>query len=293
MLRFIIIVITISYFHTYVGFKKILGKVAGKIEDKAGDIKEARQERRKQHEIEEAEFRKEEQKITDLLDKFEIPDFEKLFDKVIGSQPSLAYDIDKDTGKEVLKRPLRREYLDFVLDNIHDEELSYQQLKDFAIRHKIIPPSFFGEDSDVVGNINDFENIINSIHRGFDPERITNEEHLQSQLTVFLKAKFPDMKVEREVKTKQGDLLDIVVDDKYVFELKVPKNRTQLRNLSAQVEEYIEQYPNLCVVIADISKADLEEELESNLTQNITEYTDKYKVKFGVQTLIFNIQTRK
>ena len=65
----------------------------------------------------------------------------KLFDKVIGSQPSLAYDIDKDTGKEVLKRPLRREYLDFVLDNIHDEELSYQQLKDFAIRHKIIPPS--------------------------------------------------------------------------------------------------------------------------------------------------------
>ena len=166
-------------------------------------------------------------------------------------------------------------------------------LKYFAIRHKVIPPSFFGEDPDVVGNINDFENIINSVHRGFDPERITNEEHLQSQLTVFLKAKFPDMKVEREVKTKQGDLLDIVVDDKYVFELKVPKNRTQLRNLSAQVEEYIEQYPNLCVVIADISKADLDEELESNLTQNITEYADKYKVKFGVQTLIFNIQTRK
>ena len=275
------------------GFKKFLGKVAEKIEDKAEDIKEAREERRKQHEIEEEERRANENKINSLLDKFEIPDFKKLFEKVIGSEPNIENEIDKDTGREVSKYPLRRVYLNFVEDNMEQGELSYTQLKDFAIRYKVVSPSFFGEDYDVTGDIDEFENIINSIHRGFDPERITNEEHLQSQLAIFLKAKFPNSKVEREVRTKQGDLLDLVIDDKYVFELKIPKNRTQLRNLSAQIEEYIEQYPNLCVVIADISKADVDEELESNLTQNIREYTDKYKVKFGVKTLIFDIQTRK
>lgn len=275
------------------GFKKILGKVAEKIEEKAEDIKEAREERRKQNEIEEEERLANENKINSLLDKFEIPDFKKLFEKVIGSEPTIEYEIDKDTGREVTKYPLRRVYLNFVKENMDQEELSYAQIKDFAIRHKVVAPSFFGDDSDVTGNIDEFENIINSIHRGFDPEKITNEEHLQSQLAIFLKAKFPNSKVEREVRTKQGDLLDIVIDDKYVFELKVPKNRTQLRNLSAQIEEYTEQYPNLCVVIADISKADVDEELESNLTQNIREYTDKYKVKFGIQTLIFDIQTRK
>ena len=273
------------------GFKKFLGKVADKIEEKAEDIKEAREERKKQQDLEEDELRREEQKTSDLLDKFEIPDFKKLFEKVIGSEPTLEYEIDKDTGRETTKRPLRREYLDFVLDNIHDEELSYQQLKDFAIRHKVVAPSFFGEDSDVTGDIDEFENLINSIHRGFDPESITNEEHLQSQLAIFLKAKFPNSKVEREVRTKQGDLLDIVVDDKYVFELKVPTSRAILRDLGAQLEEYQEEYPNICAIIADTSKMD--EDVESDLTQNIKQYSDKYKIKFGIQTLVFEVQKRK
>ena len=103
------------------------------------------------------------------------------------------------------------------------------------------------------------------------------------------------MKVEREAQTKRGDKLDIVINDKYVFELKVPRNRTQLRNLSAQLEEYVEQYPNLCAVIADISNVEIEEgePIESNLTQNIKEYADNYKRKYNVQTLIFDVETRK
>jgi hypothetical protein len=273
------------------GFKKILGKVAEKIEDKAGDIKEAREERRKEREIKEEEFQKNEQKINDLLDKFEIPDFELLFEKVIGSKPTLEYEIDKDSGRETAKHPLRREYLDFVLDNIHDEELSYQQLKDFATRHKIIQPSFFGDESDIVGDVNEFENIINSIHRGFDPEKIKDEKEFQAQLAVFLKAKYPDKKVEREVRTKMGNEMDIVIDNKYVFELKVPTSRAVLRDLGAQLEEYQEEYPNICAVIADTSEID--DEVETGLTQNIKQYSDKYKVKFGIQTLVFEIGKRK
>jgi len=230
-------------------------------------------------------------KLDNLLDKFEIPDFENFFERILGSKPKIDYEYDERLEKDVPINPSRKDYLDFIYDKIRDGETSYGQFKDFAIRHKVLPPSFFGIDSDVSGNVNEFENIINVIHRGFDPEKITNEEHLQSQLTVFLKAKYPDRKVEREVRTKRGDKLDVVVDDKYVFELKVPKNRTDLRNLSAQLEEYIEQYPNICAVIADTSNVD--EEVESNLTQNIKEYSDKYKVKHDVQTLIFEIGTRK
>jgi len=210
---------------------------------------------------------------------------------VLGAKPEVEYEYDDRTEKDIPKKPSRKDYPDFIYEKIDSNETNYKQIKDYSIRHKVIPPSFFGEDSDIVGNTNDFENIINSIHRGFDPEKITGEEHFQSQLAIFLKAKFPDKKVEREVRTKMGNDMDIVVDDKYVFELKVPKSRAELRNLSAQLEEYVEEYPNICAVIADTSKID--EEVESDLTQNIKQYSDKYKVKFHIQTLIFEIGKRK
>jgi len=273
------------------GFKKFLDKVADKIEDTVEDIQESREEKRKQQEFEEQELQKNEIKIEKLLDKFEIPDFKNLFENVIGSEPTLEYEIDKDTGREVLKNSLRRIYLDFIDDNIDHGELSYQNIKDFAIRHRVITPSFFGEESDVVGNVNEFENMINSIHRNFQPENIKDEKEFQAQLAVFLKAKFPDKRIEREVETKKHNELDIIIDNKYVFELKVPTTRDQLRNLSAQLEEYQEEYPNICTIIADTSKID--EFVESGLTQNIREYSDKYKVKFGIQTLIFEIKKRK
>jgi len=253
-------------------------------------IKKKQRERTERQRAEEEDS----QKINDLLDKFEIPDFDLFFEKVLGFRPKTEYEYDDRLKKDVPKPTSRKDYLDFIFNVIADNETSYKQLEGFAIKHKVLPPSFFGVDSDVSGDANEFENIINSIHRGFDPEKITGEEHLQSQLSVFLKAKFPDKKVEREVITKNNDKLDILIDNKYVFEIKVPKNRTELRNLNAQIEEYIEQYPKLCVVIADISKVDeTDESIESNLTQNIKEYSDKYKVKHGVQTLIFDIGKRK
>ena len=119
---------------------------------------------------------------------------------------------------------------------------------------------------------------------------------MEAQLTIFLKAKFPERKVERQIFSKSGDRLDILIDNKYVFELKVPKNKTDLRNLSAQIDEYIENYPNICVVIADTSQipAEKEEEkVEAGLSENIRDYVEKYKLKYRVQTVVFNIELRK
>ena len=111
-----------------------------------------------------------------------------------------------------------------------------------------------------------------------------------------MKAKFSDKKIEREVSTKSGDKLDIVMDDKFVLELKVPRGKTDLRNLSAQLEEYHEEYPNICAIIADISEiVDLDDPdpVEENLTKRISEYADKYKMKLDIPTLTFNVIKRK
>ena len=253
-------------------------------------IKKKQRERAERERAEESDSKK----MSDLLDKFEIPDFDEFFKRVLGSRPKIEYEYDDRLEKDVPKPTSRRDYLDFIHDKISDNEISYRQLKDFAIRDNVVSPSFFGEDSDIVGDTNEFSNVINSIRKEFTPEKIRNEEHFEAQLTIFLKSKFPNMKVERQVVIKKGDKLDIVMDEKYVFELKVPKSRTILRDLSAQIEEYIEQFPNLCVVIADTSGEELSDGRILDVTQDIEEYADKYKQKFKIETLIFDAKiTRK
>ena len=101
---------------------------------------------------------------------------------------------------------------------------------------------------------------------------------------VFLKAKFSERKIRRQVTIQGNDILDILVDDKYAFELKVPRTRSDLRNLGAQLEEYQEQYPNLSAVIFDID--------DSNLTQDIIDYSDKYKRNYGIPTIILGGRKR-
>ncbi len=83
------------------------------------------------------------------------------------------------------------------------------------------------------------------------------------------------------------------MDNKYVFVLKVPKTRTVLRDLSAQIEEYVEQFPDLCVVIADTSGQELSDGRILDVTQDIKEYAGKYKLKFKVETLIFDSKTTR
>ena len=176
-----------------------------------------------------------------------------------------------------------------------NQRIKLSHIKEYAIKKKIVTP-YFGEQSNADEEKREFENIVNSIRLHFQPEKITHEEHLEAQLTIFLKAKFPERKVERQIFSKSGDRLDILIDNKYVFELKVPKNKTDLRNLSAQIDEYIENYPNICVVIADTSQipAEKEEEkVEAGLSENIRDYVEKYKLKYRVQTVVFNIELRK
>ena len=231
--------------------------------------------------------------IDDLLEKFFIADFDEYFKKVLRERPDGKYEFDERLNRDVQKNPSRKKYLEFIHDKINSGEISFEQIKEFSIQRNLVKPSFFETETDIVADIADFKSIINLIREKFYPEKIRNEQHLEARLSLFLKTTFPDIKVERQVTSKKGDILDILMDNKYVFVLKVPKTRTVLRDLSAQIEEYVEQFPDLCVVIADRSGQELSDGRILDVTQDIKEYASKYKLKFKVETLILDSKTTR
>lgn len=249
-----------------------------------GNVKEKYDEKQEQKHLEEQEFREYQEIINTLIDRFEIPDLDDFFMKYLNNKPESWYELDEDTGREIKQRPSRRNYVDFVWKYLGSEDITYEQIKNYALKKRIVTPSFFGTENDEQFEKSDFEIIVNSIKADFEPEAITNEEHLEAQLMVFLKAKFSERKIRRQVTIQGNDILDILVDDKYAFELKVPRTRSDLRNLGAQLEEYQEQYPNLSAVIFDID--------DSNLTQDIIDYSDKYKRNYGIPTIILGGRKR-
>lgn len=213
--------------------------------------------------------------FKELISKFEYPDLEKLCERVLGMKPPQRYEIDQRTSERRIYPLNRFDYEQFIMGG----HFSLQQIKDFALKYQIVSPSFFGKVLETDKDKNEFEVIINSIKAQFEPEKIRDEDHLQAQVAVFLKAKYPNSKVEREVITRSGDKLDIVVNDKFVFELKVYADKNQLRNLGAQLEEYKMEYPLLCAIILDTIRNETSEE-------NIREYVDKYKVRHGIPTIV-------
>jgi len=278
------------------GWKKLLGDAKGKIDEIQENRKLEKEEKERIISQQNKEWEEYINKVTGLLDKFEISNFNAFLKRYLNYNDYVVTEYDKKTETEYTRPLTRKEYVNDILAYLQKQEISFQHLKDFALKTRIVAPSFFGMESKEVGNERDFENVINSIKADFQPENIKDEKELQSQLTIFIKAKFPELKIEREVLAKSGDKLDIVIDNDYVLELKVPKNRTHLRNLSAQLEEYAEEYPNLCAVIADISDqvsiSNDGTELEARLTENIKEYSDRYLRKYKVPSIILNVGMR-
>ena len=237
--------------------------------------------------------------IEKLLDKYDMSDLNNFCSKYLGEAPTSREILRDGTEREL--KPNRHTFVNFILEYYDKGQLRAEQIKDFSLKHRIVTPSFFSDETEsTVGNENELNDILDVIDEKFKPEIIIDEKELQGQLAVFLKAVYPDRKIEREVTTKRGDKIDILIDDNYVLELKVPSGKDSLRSLSAQIEEYMEEFPLLAVVIAD--KSDLvsdqddsefyDPDLERGLTKKIIEYADKYKVKYGAKTLIFSVKKR-
>jgi len=283
-------------------------------------------DRRKEDEYErerrKEELRKERTKINKLLNKFTVKQLRDFCLEIIGSDPTDELITDEDEedeefddedGEGKVKKAItmgkkfthkfqdknekhdRTLYVEFIWKKLMSGVIELDQINDFALKKRIVPRNYFGVKSDEKEDKKEFSTILSIIQSDFEPESITKEDKedkLQAQLTVFLRAKFPDKKIDREVVLQNGDRVDIVIDDKFALELKVPIKRTALRDLTAQLEEYLEEYDFLGVVIADITE-EQEENEDEPMTQNINEYVDRFKSKFGVQTVVFPIKFKQ
>ena len=292
------------------------------------------EERREKNQLEQEEKekiqeenRKHRFEIQDLLDKFTINQLREFCTSYIGTLPEDELEVDEDDNEKETIRPekkktafkfgkrklswkkdpvtrRRREYTEFIWNCIEEGDIRYEQLKDFAINNRIVSPSFFGTETKTMGSETELHTILDAIEEDFDPEAIMDEKELQVQIIVFLKTRFKGKEVEREVPMQEGsgekNFIDIVIDNVYALEVKLPTTRTQLRNLKGQLEEYQESYPFLGVVIGDKTKlvTDSDSEFydskfEPNLPVWIKEYTDKYKVDLGIRSVVFNIVKRR
>ena len=130
----------------------------------------------------------------------------------------------------------------------------------------------------------DFKRIINSINEYFIPEPIADEKELQGQLAVFFRTKYPDREVQREVPIGRGSRVDIVIDQRFAFELKVPRNRVTLRDLISQLDEYSETFPKICAVLLIF---------DHSLIAVAEEYSKKYKQQCNAETVIIDGGTKR
>ena len=224
--------------------------------------------------------------LEDLLDRFEMKDLKSFCKDFLGQFPPTEEEQDKKTGRERRIEPDRHTFVDFILQKYDDGQLKPVQLTEFAVKRKIVARSFLEEESET-GNEGEFRNIINSIRDDFEAEKIWKEQHLEDQLMIHLRAKFGKMKIERQQSAPSGGQVDILIEGQYVLELKVPRSRSDLRNLGGQLEEYKEDFPYVCAVIAFVDAQDY------HVTKDeITTYVDKYKSKYNIQSVVKDVRKR-
>lgn len=234
-----------------------------------------------------------------LKEEMEIPALKELCKNLIGSFPKSKLKLLDKHGNEKFEflEPIsRQDYYEFYDHYQELGEVNDKMLAKYLVNHGHLDKH--DEDYDYITTHNKDDNddnekkkveskesdyfmdsIILKLERNFEPMKVYDEKELQNLLRIFLQQAFPDMSVEREVSLKniRGNV-DIVINGKYAIELKIPNNRSELRNLFAQLEEYREEYPNIITLILNNKEYDL--------TDDIKYYTDKYKSKLGIESVI-------
>ena len=239
-----------------------------------------------------------------LENELEASDLRNLCRELIGSFPKNGTQLKDKKGKVVIEfeDPVtRNDYLEFYF---HYQDLG--EVNDMLLAKYFINNGYLDEDDEdydyLINHSSDdededkqskksqkdsemIEKITQKLNKEFEPESVYDEKELQNALRMFLQQAFPNSKVEREVSFNNNrDTLDILVDNRYAIEVKIPNNRTELRNLSAQLEEYQETYPEILALILDNK--------EKNLTNEILHYVKRYEQKLGIKSIIISGKKR-
>lgn len=222
-----------------------------------------------------------------ILNRFEMRDLKDIC-RVYGIGEPAPYQIDILTGEK--RRRTREDYVERIM-----EKLTLDQIKNFCYKRKIKIEDILKEESfkstQTIEEANspqlveeqvfkkrqklsEFDSILNSISKEFEPEDVRDESEFEKQLFQFLKIRYPE-RAKRQVNTPKGKI-DIVIDDRYAIELKIADNKGKLRDLVGQLYSYKKVYDHVAVILLDVGKMGYED---------IKEFIEDYE-KIGVKTII-------
>ncbi len=117
-------------------FKKIFDRNRDhkKTHEKQSEIEKIKSEIEEEDRI----FQQELQDKDKLLNRFESEQLKQLCIDILGREPEPEYFEEKETGKQIELPQYRNDYVHFII-----EELRLSQIKDYALKNKIISVSFF------------------------------------------------------------------------------------------------------------------------------------------------------
>jgi len=102
---------------------------------------------------------------------------------------------------------------------------------------------------------NEYLEVLNIIDKEYFIDRIFRDEReFETDLSAYLKAKFPQYKIKSQYRTPVGDKIDIVVDNKYAIELKVANSRADLDDVFSKIHWYRKHFDKLIIVILDVGR---------------------------------------
>jgi len=116
-----------------------------------------------------------------------------------------------------------------------------------------------------------------------EDKSFSNEKHLRKDLTEFLRINLPaNIKISNEVRSKFG-IIDILIDDKYIIELKYADNKGTLDRGIAETKRYKELGKIVIVVILDVGVLD----------QKVIDQYSKYYKEEAAETIIIRVKRQR
>lgn len=225
-----------------------------------------------------------------ILAKLDMGELRKVC-RDMGIGEPLPYDIDPINGKKYKRTLTRNHYISRIKD-----KLTLEQLQDYCDKHRIkIPEPPVDEPIEVkrqptptssqsktepqvttieIKKQGEFDAILDNINNEFEiVENVRDEEDFKKQLSQFLKYKYSGIRLEQPNPRGRGDIL---INNKYLLELKIAKNKYILRDLKGQIHDYKKVYDKVAVVLLDVGEVPRTE---------IKEYMEDYH-SFGADVLL-------
>lgn len=269
--------------------KKIGGAVKTAVNNAADQIQEQRERKQAKRAI---------------LDRLELSQIKSLCKEYDGGQPR-NYSEDPWTGEKTRRTVTRDHWIEYCMENVLlDQIVAYCDKRRIKVRDLLpasnapatptapSPPAAAPNASAQLspaparaprGPPPSTQALLADIQQNFEPETTRDEAEFETQLTIWLKHRFPGQ-VERQVGNIQGRV-DLVLFGKFAIELKIAQDTQRLRNLIGQIHAYKKVWPNVGVILLDVGMMPLEE---------IGEFVKDYR-DLGVPSIVIdgNLRRRK